>query len=622
MTTCCTVVIGHVDHGKTALVRALTGADTDQLAEEKARGLSIVPGFAHRTYASGTLDFIDAPGHADFVQAMIRAATGARAALLVISATEGIAEQTREHLSIAALLAITTGVIAVTKSDLLDSADQAPCLDALRSQLAETGFASSPMVLCSAQSGDGIDQLHAALETLIQTAPQTGPQHSFLPIDRAFSMSGLGTIVTGTLQGAAISIDDAMQLHPSGKATSVRGLQSRGTLRQRIEPGERIAANLRGVAVTEIASGAVLCSPTHFAPSRCVDITLTLLPGVTVKHMQNLRAHIGTTSEVATLRLFGGGKANSEQGVLAQLRFGKPVAAFAGQRAILRQLSPAKTLGGVTVLDPLAKPTVAGDKDRQRVLNGALQGDLDQIALALCEANDGVADRDDIARLSRLTEGDLGKKLKQDFQELSPTLIAPRSRIALTETALLAGLKAHHDAHPLRSAAPASALNLPATAAELIAFVKADLNKRGVIRLADNAAALVDHDPLANLDANGHDRLIQIESAYQQAGLQPITPESIIQDQLDRDIFDLLTDLDRLVPLRNVALGQTLIFHTDALTEAAEILRQGFPTDDPFTTSQARTTLSTSRRIIVPVLEYFDAQGWTGRNGNTRHFDR
>ena len=167
MTACCTVVIGHVDHGKTALVRALTGIETDRLAEEKARGLSIVPGFAHRTYPSGTMDFIDAPGHADFVQGMIRAAAGARAALLVISATEGIQEQTREHLSIAGLLGISRGVVALTKSDLLDPAKASALIARMRAELAQTPFAQSPMILCSAQENRGIDALHDALESLL-----------------------------------------------------------------------------------------------------------------------------------------------------------------------------------------------------------------------------------------------------------------------------------------------------------------------------------------------------------------------------------------------------------------------------------------------------------------------
>ena len=269
----CVVVIGHVDHGKTSLVRALTGTDTDRLPEEKARGLSITPGFAHRTYPEGVIDFVDAPGHADFIQAMIAGASGAQAALIVISLADGIGAQTREHLAIAGLLGISKAVVAITKSDALDTADWPERLSDIRATLARTPFASEPLVVCSVQSGDGIDALHDALKDLLLQPPKhSEARHCFLPIDRVFSLPGRGTIVTGTLLGQDLTLDAEMVLQPAGQTVSLRGLQSRGEERETVHPAERTAVNLRGITAADIQSGSALCAADMGAPLAIMHI--------------------------------------------------------------------------------------------------------------------------------------------------------------------------------------------------------------------------------------------------------------------------------------------------------------------------------------------------------------
>ena len=432
-------------------------------------------------------------------------------------------------------------------------------------------------------------------------------------------MPGLGTIVTGSLQGSPLSVNDDLVLLPSGKTAFVKGLQSRGTVRQSIEPGERTAANIRGLSVTDISVGDVLCTPGAFASSVCLDVALTVLPGVKLKHMQDLRLHIGTACEVATLRLYGGGRSEPDAPVLAQLRPGKAVCAYAGQNAVLRRLSPAETLGGAVILDPEASPTGAGDKDRQRILHAALDGDPGKIALALCHAGRGVAEMADIARLARLDPSDARDRLMPSFSVLGDRRIAPTSLMTEIEVSMLAALSRYHENHPLHAVAPISALEVRGTSPDLCRHIRNDLLRRGTIRMSDNGVAAANHDPMTRLTADHRTRMAGIETAFQDAGLDPISPETLLHDPADHDLFDLLKGLGRLVALPNIALKQTLVFHADALMDAATTLRAAFPMQEQFTTSQARSALSTSRRVIVPVLEHLDAAGVTLRRENTRH---
>ncbi len=621
MKTCCMVVIGHVDHGKTSLVRALTGIETDRLPEEKTRGLSILPGFAHQSYPAGLIDFVDTPGHEDFIPAMISGATGASAALVVISAVEGIGAQTLEHLRIAEILGIKEAVIAVTKSDMLDPTNHAERLRDIATALSETSFRAAPLILCSAHGGHGINKVEAALVDVLQkVTPPPAPDHCFLPIDRAFSLAGLGTIVTGTLLGQTMSANTELTLHPTGRKIAIRGLQTRGGAREHVHVGERVAANLRGITVHDVPRGAVLGRTDAFAPSTCFDVHLQLLPDVSnpLKHMQELRVLFGTSSEVAQLRLFGGGRIDAAQSGFAQLRFKTPVIGFAGQWAILRRLSPSETIGGAVFLDPQALPAGSGNAHRLRILKTVLRGDLGEIAEALCKAQGGVADVSDIALLSRTPAEQVRVELGYSFESISPAQIASKQAVEICKTRFLDKLRDYHDHHPLRMTAPRPAFNVRTIAPVLLRHVAEILMTHGQIRHRDNRFALINHDPFLKMDKDQHDRICTLEESFRQAGLAPnLMPEGS-QNQNDADLIALLIDTGRLVALENIALKQTVLLHADALANAAAVLAAAFPAQVDFTTSQARTSLNTSRRIIVPVLEYFDAQRITLRNANTR----
>ncbi|KIN64271.1 Selenocysteine-specific translation elongation factor [Sulfitobacter noctilucicola] len=625
MTTRCVVVIGHVDHGKTALVRALTGTETDRLAEEKERGLSITPGFAYCKYDRGIIDLVDAPGHADFVQAMVAGASGASAALLVVSATDGIGVQTQEHLAIAAALGIDCGVVAVTKSDALPAGAEIKVLPDLKQALRGSALEDAPMILCSALRGDGIAKIHDALEALLSLSPaKNGPLHSFLPIDRAFSVEGRGTVVTGTLSGGGLRTSDTLTVLPAGRSVTLRGLQSRAQDRKAVRPGERVAANLRGVSVSEVSRGSVLCAEGQFVPSTCLDVHLALIPGtkIELRHMQDVRLLIGTQSVTAQLRLFGRRMLASGEAGTAQLRLSKPIVGFAGQRAVLRRLSPAQTLAGVDVLDPNAVPAGGGDKARSCILEAALEGPVTSIAAALAAANRGAVSIEDVARLARMHIADVRAALAASYVALDAETLAARIDAEACRTAILKNLSSYHARHPLRSVAPLADISPTDFAPALLNMAYTTLKESGEIRQRANKVGLRRHDPTAFASAEQLARMDDFEMIFRQGGLASPAFESLSKTDEDAEILTLLLDRGQLLSLENIGLKQTVILHCDTVLRSAKTLDGAFPNQGRFTTGAARDALGTSRRVIVPLLEYFDSIGVTQRDGDLRCVSR
>ena len=616
-------VIGHVNHGKSALVRALTGVETDRLKEEIARGLSITLGFAWRDFPAGCVDFIDAPGHEDFIRAMVMGATGARAVLLVVSATEGFGRQTREHLRIAGLLGLRAGIVAVTKADLLADGAEAEVRQRITSELSDSFLAGEPVVFCSAVSGAGLDELSGQLQRLVMRspAPETLPG-AYLPLDRVFSVAGAGTIVTGTLLGGALGLGEAASLEPSGRRVNLRQIQIHGGATELAAPGGRVAVGLRGVSADEIRAGEVLCAAGCYEVSARVDVELTLSADGArpLKPTDEVRVMWGARQDIARLRLIGPSMIFPGERGLAQLRFSTPVIAFAGQRAILRRPSPAETIGGVVVLDPTAPPLRAamggGIEGRRDLLQAIVAGDLDRISLLLAQRDGGGLRIAEAARLSRHSAAEVRRRLARDFEDIADGVMATRDAVAGARQAYLERLAAAHRQAPARSWVSAGAIRgdrVGEASRELVAHVESRLAAAGEIRLEGALVARTGHDPLATLSPEALARLRRIEGALRDGGLTP--PDASVTDQ---DLIQLLIETGRAVSLRNHALRQTLVFHIDALAAALDALSAAFPAAAEFTTGEARAALGTTRKFIVPALEFLDARGATVRQGDTR----
>jgi len=616
MTSACVIVIGHVDHGKTALVRSLTGMETDRLAEEKARGLSIALGFAHCEMAGGTLDLIDAPGHEDFIRTMVSGASGAQGAMLVVSAVEGIAAQTREHVQIARLLQVPVAVVAVTKVDLTPEAALPARLAEIADTLAAQGVTVAELVPCSATTAGGTDHLRQVLARRFNALPaRAAPMGAFLPVDLAFTLAGRGTVVTGTLLGGALAVGEALTVQPSGAATVVRGLQARGAARERVAAGERVAVNLRGIALEDIARGDVICTGGQGA-THCMDVWLTVSDTTPrpVKHMQDLRVLWGTAHEVATLRLMDGGQIAPGDAGLGQLRFKRPVVGFAGQAAVLRQLSPAATLAGAVILDPQATAVGAGDRRRLAVMQAAHQQDGTALAAALCAQGRGVALWSDLVRLARC---DATAALPTGVVRLSPEHIALADDLATVQTAVVAALRRFHADHPIKQGAALSMLQRVTPLRGLEPFAQAELHRRGEVVLRDGLVSLARHDPFAALASQQFARLTEIEERMRAGGTSPPDVRQFDAPD-DADLIALMVAQGRLVSLANIALKQQVVFHEATIGQAQRSLAASFPPPTAFTTSAARTALGTSRKFIVPLLEHLDALGMTLRDGDTR----
>ena len=616
MTSACVIVIGHVDHGKTALVRALTGMETDRLAEEKARGLSIALGFAHCEMAGGTLDLIDAPGHEDFIRTMVSGASGAQGAMLVVSAVEGVAAQTREHVQIARLLQVPVAVVAVTKVDLIPEAALPARLAEIADTLAAQGVTVAELVPCSATTAGGTDHLRQVLARRFNALPaRAAPMGAFLPVDRAFTLAGRGTVVTGTLLGGALAVGEALTVQPSGAATVVRGLQARGAARERVAAGERVAVNLRGIALEDIARGDVICTGGQGA-THCMDVWLTVSDTAPrpVKHMQDLRVLWGTAHEVATLRLMGGGQIAPGGAGLGQLRFKRPVVGFAGQAAVLRQLSPAATLAGAVILDPQATAVGAGDRGRLAVMQAAQQQDGTALAAALCAQGRGVALWSDLVRLARC---DATAALPTGVVRLSPEHIALADDLATVQTAVVAALQRFHADYPIKQGAALSMLQRVTPLRGLVPFAQTELVRGGEVVLRDGLVSLARHDPFAVLAPQQLARLTEIEERMRAGGTSPPDVRQFDAPD-DADLIALMVAQGRLVSLANIALKQQVVFHAATIGQAQRSLAANFPPPTAFTTSAARTALGTTRKFIVPLLEHLDALGMTLRIGDTR----
>ena len=630
MKSCAVAVIGHVDHGKTSLVRALTGIETDRLKEEKERGMSIALGFAHRDYPSGNIDFIDVPGHEDFVRTMVAGATGAGAALLVVSAVEGIARQTIEHLEIATLLGITRGIVAVTKADLLARSAWSDREVSIKAAIAATGLRGQPIVFCSSASGAGLDLLDRQLDDLLCRSPELPRLPGFfLPVDRVFSSAGMGTVVTGTLLGAGIESGSQAVVAPMGRPVIVRGLQAHGVDREYVEVGSRTAVNLRNVSRDDVRPGDVLCAPGCFSSSAQIDVQLTVSPtnNRALKHLDEVRVLHGSRSAIATVRLIRGNRIEPGESDYAQLRFAAPVVAFAGQRAVLRRLSPVETIGGAVVIDPAASTSRKNDHHRIAILAAAWGGDPHEIADALERRSGGVICLAELARLRSQSAEHMLEALGPAYLDLGVGEIASGPAIAATRHAYLDQLASLHRGSPLRSGFPEArvreALAGPISLV-LVNHAERLLVEDGCVDRRREGVALIGYDPLARLSQSQRSQLDAVEQSLRQGGLKPPDPgdfraEADTDPNTGHDLVELLVASGRAVSLMNHALKQLLVFHVDALGEAERDLRRAFPFPAQFRTGEAREALKTTRKYVVPVLEHLDAQGITVRNGDLRH---
>jgi selenocysteine-specific elongation factor len=619
---------GHIDHGKSALVEALTGTHPDRLEEEKRRGITIDLGFAFLNIDGVRLGFVDVPGHERFVRNMLAGAGGVDLLMLVVAADESIKPQTREHFDICRLLAIPRGLIAITKSDLVEP----HLLDLVKLEIEEfvrgSFLEDAPIVPVSATTGAGLQELKRKLSGVARSAPlRDTRQHLRLPIDRSFAMKGFGTVVTGTLVSGDIEVEDEVELYSSGRRLRVRGLQSDGKALQRAVAGQRTAVNLAGVDHTEIRRGMVLAPPAIFEPTDRLDARVTLLPSARpLKNRARVRFHQGTVETTAEIILLQADDLAPAASAFAQLRLGEKTLLLPGDRFILRQFSPAMTLGGGVVIEAKAPRHRRRDITVTEYLKRLEQGTREEVLQAMVDAApNGCALGEMVARTGWLEDeiSDAAKILDAQGRLRivgeRPQVVASGQSIADCISALRSAVDQHHRENPLLPGISRQELRAKAGGPrpELFETCLRDLLRAGAISVSEDivqragrAVALTPDEALAKQ---------QIEWEFEQAGLA-VPDLSDVLGKLPMERGRAQKILQILVREKVlVKVSEDLVFHRAAIAHLRKLVagfRKVHGKQLPIPAFKELTGVT--RKYAIPLLEYLDRERVTQRVGNER----
>ncbi len=607
MRRCVVGVIGHVDHGKTALVRALTGIETDRLPEERRRGISIALGFAHLVIGDAVVDFIDMPGHERFVRTMVSGATGIDAALLVVAANEGIKPQTVEHAEIAGLLGLRHAILVIGKCDLVSEPEARAVAEAATLLLRRVGLAPSPPVFVSVVTGSGLDDLREALVTAMRRVPARGSTGlAFLPIDRAFSVAGHGTVVTGTLRGDAVAPGDTLELWPGARPLRVRGVQVHGAKAARAIPGQRVALNMRDASATELHPGTVLAAPGTLTQTSWLTLTLRAVADApTLANAARLRALLGTAEIGVRLRLLDRDQLEPGQTCLAQLHTDEQVAIPAREKLILRLPSPAQTVAGGTVIDADASRLKRHDSTVLTWLEHLAGLDAAAITTAGC-AHAGMAGTS-VARLSRLSALPQARVVSL----LEAVAVLGRdgmvvSRDALDQAvarvrALLA--QAPHTREQLARA-------LPTVGRPVLDEALSRLLTSGAF--AENQGLIVERRVDAEHQRAQREATLRAEliETLRRGGLTPTDPAPTPDH---KRVLDRLIREGIVIRAPDPAQNRVVLFHQEAVAEARRRLRPLLAQPPGLLVSEVGVALGISRKFSVPLLEHLDQTRFTRR---------
>ncbi len=625
---------GHIDHGKTSLIRALTGTDTDRLPEEKRRGITIELGFAELELGDYRLGIVDVPGHERFVRTMLAGATGMDVALLVVAADDSVKQQTREHLEILRLLDLECGVIALTKCDLVDEDWLDLVEEEIRELVADSFLATAPIVRTSASSGLGLDELREKLtQAAVKAADDKRAELIRAPfrmaIDRTFTIAGHGTVVTGSISSGTANVGDELLIEPGDVRVRVRGLQNHDRTIDSVHRGQRAAINLAGVHHDETRRGQELCSPGHLVPSRLVTAELSLLASAprAVKDRTRARIHVGTAELLASIRLLDCEQLEPGATCHAQLFLNEPAVTVWGQPFVVRSESPVSTIGGGRVLDPNAERIRRADEEILRMVHSLASRDsAERASAALYFA--GLRDwhPNDLPRTAGIEDIDTACDSLRESGDLVEIDISPTRKIRLHRLALArlcdrieSVLENLHQRSPLRTAFErnevAKMFRYLSDEALLTSALK-QMQADGRLKFGAKGVALVGKGP--KLSQNEQKLLIQLVETMQQAGLQP--PSVAECRKLATKNQDSVAQLLSLAASNGelVELSSEFYLHADVDRQARDRLRTELEKGEGLTMSQIREILETTRKYSVPYCEYLDRIGFTKRDGDVR----
>jgi selenocysteine-specific elongation factor len=622
---------GHIDHGKTSLIKAMTGIDTDRLKEEKERGITIELGFASLDLPGGQhLGIVDVPGHEKFIKNMVAGATGIDIVVMIIAADEGVMPQTREHMEICTLLGVRHGLVAMTKIDLVDEEWLELALEDIRDFSQGTFLENSPILPVSSVNGQGIPELIAALDDIAGDIPPRPPSSLFrLPIDRVFTMKGFGTVITGTLVSGRVKVGDTIMVYPSGITSKVRGLQVHNQSAESAEAGMRTAINFQGIDRAAVQRGEVLSSPGALISSYMVDLSFHYLASnkKPLKNRTLVRLHTGTSEVLGHLVLLEQEELPPGQTAVAQLRLDSPVAIVKDDRFVVRSYSPIRTIGGGQVLNPTPqkhkrlKPEIisglqhlADDDPEAIIIYHIQQADYSGVSFSHLKI------------MSNLTDKQLYTILQHLLSQRTILQIDKENRLYIHQTTFdqlnqksAEYLAKYHETNPLKAGMPKEELRskFPRLSnSKLFNLVLNQMIKNKQIVQEENTVRLDSHR--VSLGVDQADVREKILKTYQEGGLQPLYFREVVK-KLDADPKRTKEVLMHLVEEGHIIkTKEDLYFHAKAVAELKKRLVDFLKSHGEITTPQFKEMTGASRKYVIPLIEYFDSKNVTLRVGDSR----
>ncbi|MDJ0818187.1 MAG: selenocysteine-specific translation elongation factor [Desulfobacterales bacterium] len=622
---------GHIDHGKTSLIKAMTGTDTDRLKEEKERGITIELGFASLDLPSGEhLGIVDVPGHEKFVKNMVAGATGIDIVVMVIAADEGVMPQTREHMEICTLLGIRHGLIAMTKTDMVDEEWMELALEDIREFSHGTFLEDSPILPVSSVSGQGIPELVKTLDDIAGQLPPKRPSNLFrLPIDRVFTMKGFGTVITGSLVSGKISVGDTIMIYPSGITSKVRGIQVHNQSSGSAESGMRTAINFQGLEKAAVNRGEVLSTPGSLVTSYMVDVSFHYLASnqKPLKNRTLVRFHAGTSEVMGYLMLLEQDELPPGQTAIAQLRLDAPVAIVKADRFVVRSYSPVRTIGGGHVLNPAPQKHKRLKPEVIQKLRDLASDDPDVIISYHIEQSgySGVS-FSHLKIMTNLPDKQLETQLQHLLSQKKIIQTDKDNRIFIHQTTFdtlkekfTEHVGDYHNTNPLKAGMPKEELKSKfplLTDVKLFNQVINQMIKSKQIIQEENTVRLESHRISLGQD-QAHVRK-KITQTYRSGGLQPPYFRDVIKG-LDadpkhvQDVMMLLVEEGQIVKTKD-----DLYFDARAVEDLKSRLVDFLKTNGEITTPQFKEMTGVSRKYVIPLIEYFDAKNVTLRVGDSR----
>jgi len=626
---------GHVDHGKTALIKAITDIDTDRLKEEKERGITIELGFAPLTLKSGQkVGIVDVPGHEKFVKNMVAGAGGIDVVIMVIAADEGIMPQTREHLEICELLAIRRGIVALTKTDMIDDEWLDLVMDDIKNFLQGTFLQDSPVIPLSSVTGSGITEFLDELNKVVETAEEHTLSTFFrLPVDRVFTMKGFGTVVTGTLISGKTRVGDTVEILPERKKAKIRGIQVYNETSDEAVAGQRTAINLQGINKAMIKRGDLLAHVDTFEPSNRFDVFVKYLPSAKgkIKDRSLVRFHIGTAQIISRLILLGKNAIEPGEEVYARMYLESPVAAVAGDRFVIRSYSPVTTIGGGKILDPL----VIKKRQNSKALLNELElldrgNERERTGVILERADfDGISDRSLSVRTG-ITFNWQKKVLEEMFSKKEAILLEKETHKVISsriykdfQKRIVLEAKAYHERFPLKDGFFKEELRISTGG-----FIDQNLFNRAIRELEDDGKIVVEKEKIRlkghRVDLKGGLKELrkEIEDIYREADLTPPSTKDVLARFPDKkgEASNILTVLlnDKIL----VKVNEDMHFHSKAMEELRKRYRTLLTEEGKSSPASFRDLTGLSRKYIIPLIEYFDKTKLTMRIGDHRVLTR